>query len=60
MSYIADQIADNKAETAEWLNIIKGIQKGQCVVQGDRIKLNGQFGAMKPTLISISSFADRQ
>lgn len=60
MSYIADQIGDNKAETAEWLNTIKGIQKGQCVVQGDRIKTNGQFGAAKPTLISVSSFAERQ
>lgn len=60
MSYISDQIADNKAEAAEWLNVIKGIQKGQCVVQGDRIKPNGQFGAVKPTLISVSSFADRQ
>ena len=32
MSYIADQIADNKSETAEWQNVIKGIQKGQCVI----------------------------
>ena len=60
MSYIADQIAGNKAEVAEWLNIIKGIQKGQCVVQGDRIKPNGQFGSIKPTLVSVSSFAERQ
>lgn len=59
MSYIADQIAANKAETAEWLNIIKGIQKGQCIVQGDRIKPNGHFGASKPSLIGVSSFAER-
>lgn len=60
MSYIADQIAENKAEMSEWLNIIKSIQKGQCVVQGGRIKPNGQFDASKPTLISVSSFAERQ
>lgn len=59
-SYIAEQIADNKAEMSEWLNIIKSIQKGQCVVQGDRIKPNGQFDAAKPALISVSSFAERQ
>ncbi len=59
MSYIADQIADNKSETAEWQNVIKGIQKGQCVVQGDRIKQNGQFGAVRPTLINVSSFKER-
>lgn len=60
MSYISDQIADNKAEATEWLNVIKGIQKGQCVVQGDRLKPNGQFGAARPTLVSVSSFAERQ
>lgn len=60
MSYIAEQIADTKAETADWLNVIKGIQKGQCIVQGDRIKQNGQFGAVKPVLINISSFRERQ
>lgn len=59
MSYIADQIADNKSETAEWLNVIKGIQKGQCIVQGDRLKSNGQFGAVKPALVNVSSFEAR-
>ena len=60
MSYIADQIAGNKAESTEWFNTIKGIQKGQCIVQGDRIKSNGQFGATKPSLVNVSSFAERQ
>ena len=59
MSYIAEQIADSKSEVADWLNIIKGIQKGQCIVQGDRIRSNGQFGAVKPTLVSVSSFSKR-
>ena len=59
MSYIAEQIADSKSEVADWLNIIKGIQKGQCIVQGDRIRSNGQYGAVKPTLVSVSSFSER-
>ncbi|MBR9937630.1 macro domain-containing protein [Oscillospiraceae bacterium Marseille-Q3528] len=59
MSYIAEQIADSKSEVADWLNTIKGIQKGQCIVQGDRLRPNGQFGAVKPTLVSVSSFSER-
>ena len=60
MNYIAEQIADSKSEATEWLNIIKGIQKGQCIVQGDRLRSNGQFGAVKPTLVSVSSFSERK
>lgn len=60
MAYIASQIADDKSAVAEWLNIVKNLQKGQCIVQGDRIKPNGQFGAQRPTLVSVTSFKDRQ
>ena len=60
MSYIAEQIADSKAEVSDWLNVIKGLQKGQCIVQGDRLRPNGQFGAVKPALVNVSSFSDRQ
>lgn len=60
MNYIAEQISDNKYEMTEWLNTIKGMQKGQCVVQGDRLRPNGQFGSVKPTLVGVSSFAERQ
>ncbi len=59
MNYTADQIADTKADSAEWLNTLKGIQKGQCIVQGDRIKTNGQFGAAKPVLVDVCSFSER-
>lgn len=60
MNYIAEQISDNKSEMTEWLNTIKGMQKGQCIVQGDRLRPNGQFGSVKPTLVGVSSFAERQ
>lgn len=60
MAYVASQIADDKSDVAEWLNTVKNLQKGQCIVQGDRIKPNGQFGAHRPTLVSVTSFKDRQ
>ncbi len=59
MNYISDQIADTKAESAEWLNILKSIQKGQCIVQGDRIRPNGKFGSVRPALVSVTSFDNR-
>jgi len=60
MAYVAGQIADDKSDVAEWLNTVKNLQKGQCIVQGDRTKPNGHFGAVKPALVNVSSFGDRQ
>ncbi len=60
VAYVADQISDSKAEIAGWFNILKGIQKGQCIVQGNRIRPNGKFGAVKPTVVEVSSFNDRK
>lgn len=58
-SYTASQIADDKSGASEWLSVIKNMQKGQCIVQGDRILPSGQFGASKATLVNVSSFGDR-
>ena len=60
MSYIAGQIAGERTEIQEWYNKLKNMQKGQCVVQGDRIKPNGEFGSVPPTLVNVTSFGDRK
>lgn len=59
MSYVASQIADDKAEVGDWYNALKAMQKGQCIVQGDRVKPNGQFGAVRPTLVHVTSIGER-
>lgn len=59
MSYTADQVAESKSEVSEWQNIIKGMQKGQCIVQGGRIKENGKFDTGRPVLVNVSSFSER-
>lgn len=42
-----------------WLNDIKGLQKGQCIAAGDRQKVDGSFGATIPTVVSVSSLESR-
>ena len=59
MQYIANQIADEKSDVADWLNTLKNMQKGQCIVQGDRIKKTGQFGAAKATLVNVTTLEER-
>ena len=59
MAYVAGQIADDRAGAGDWYNTLKAMVKGQCVVQGDRIKANGQFGAVEPTLVKVTSIGER-
>ena len=57
---IAKQIDPANAGSSE--NLVKQLQnlrKGQCIVAGDRIKANGEFGSIKPTVTTISSFKER-
>lgn len=42
-----------------WLNDIKVLQKGQCIVAGDRQKADGSFGATIPIVVSVSSLESR-
>jgi hypothetical protein len=42
-----------------WLGALKTLKKGQCIVVGDRIKSDGNFGMVKPTITSIAPFAER-
>ena len=42
-----------------WLGALKTLRKGQCIAVGERIRNDGQFGAVKPTVTNIISFAER-
>ncbi len=42
-----------------WLSALKNLKKGQCIVVGDRVGTNGKFGATKPTITTVTSFAER-
>lgn len=43
-----------------WLSVIQGLQKGQCIVVGDRMLANGKVGAVSPTVTNVLSFENRQ
>lgn len=43
-----------------WVSYLKALHKGQCIVTGDRVRPDGTFGAIKPTITSITSFEDRE
>ena len=58
-AYIASALSSDKSETPDWLAVVKNMQKGHCIVQGDRIKPNGEFGSTKPTLVRVKSFGER-
>lgn len=42
-----------------WLNALKGLKKGQCIVVGERVKNDGKFGLVKPTITSVTAFGER-
>lgn len=42
-----------------WLNALKGLKKGQCIVVGERMKNDGKFGFVKPTITSVTAFGER-
>lgn len=42
-----------------WVGDIKKLQKGQCIVAGDRQKVDGSFGATIPTVVSVASLESR-
>lgn len=55
---IAKQI--DPTDSSAWLNPIKNLTKGQCIIIGDRIRNDGTFGSCKPTVTSVSSFGKRK
>lgn len=42
-----------------WLNALKGLKKGQCIVVGERVKKDDRFGLTKPTITSVTAFNGR-
>lgn len=42
-----------------WLNALKVLKKGQCIVVGERVKSDGKFGLVRPTITSVTSFEER-
>lgn len=58
-TYVAKQISSDKSEDEMWNNTVKNLQKGQCIVQGDRVKPNGQFGAARAALVNVTSLGER-
>lgn len=59
ISSIAQQLSGETITTAEWVSLIKKMQKGHCIVQGNRIRSNNSFGAGPATMVKVSSFEDR-
>lgn len=51
--------AKQLGSTSNWTDSLRGLQKGQCIVAGEREKLNGDFGPMNPTVTKIASFKER-
>lgn len=42
-----------------WLSSLKNLKKGQCITVGERIKANGEFGQVKPTITNVIPFEER-
>ena len=42
-----------------WVNALRGLKKGQCIVVGERMKNDGKFGLVKPTITSVTAFDER-
>jgi len=55
---IAKQI-DPAGSGSDWITTLKSLRKGQCVVVGDRIRADGTFGAVKPTVTTVTPFRER-
>ena len=43
-----------------WLNALKTLKKGQCIVVGERKKADSRFGLVKPTITSVMPFDGRE
>ncbi|MDD3334648.1 MAG: hypothetical protein PHI98_03935 [Eubacteriales bacterium] len=56
---VASMLSDSNTSASEWTEIIKQMQKGHCIVKGDRIRPNNTFGAAPAVLVKVSSFEER-
>ena len=58
-SSVASMLSDGNTSAAEWAETLKQMQKGHCIVRGDRIRANNTFGAAPAALVKVSSFEER-
>ena len=58
-TWVAQQVAQGATSVSAWVEQIKRMQKGQCIVHGDRILHNNAFGACPDVMVKVSSFEDR-
>lgn len=58
-TWVAQQVAQGATSVSTWVEQIKRMQKGQCIVHGDRILHNNTFGACPDVMVKVSSFEDR-
>lgn len=56
---IAQMLSDQTHSQGDWIETLKKLQKGHCVVKADRIGSNGVFGSYPPVVVKVSSFEDR-
>lgn len=56
---IASMLSDQTHSQGDWVETLKKLQKGHCVVKADRIGNNGVFGSYPPVEVKVSSFEDR-
>lgn len=42
-----------------WLNSLKGLKKGECIVVGPRVQRDGSFRTGRPTITTVTSFEER-
>lgn len=46
-------------DSSKWLGILQRLNKGQCIVVGDRCNAMGNFVATKPTITNVTSLNER-
>lgn len=49
----------NPTDAKIWLQPLKMLKKGQCIIVGEQKKENGLLGYTKPTIVNITSFENR-
>ncbi len=58
-SWVAQILADSHVSAPMWVETLKKMQKGHCIVKGDRVIANRGFSAAPATLVKVSSFEER-
>lgn len=56
---LAKQLDPQGGNGSIWVGQLKILQKGQCIVSGEREKSDGTFGPAAPTVVTVASFKER-